>query len=540
MNIRKTVTTVAARLAICMLAPSVHAAGLPGAYNYMLVLRDLFGYAIGYDDGSGEKNKVSDYYTFEVYNAKGQKINTQASTSADITLGSSVGSNYRLSVCTSADPVSGYAMPGEQLTLVVKSGSKEVFRSSKILPPIKWQGANSAPIGVFYADSTDADGLYDQWANEMVNPYCEETYGDTIGGKESDYDGDGLSNLREYQFGTDPTGGVFVDLVGFVDSPGVSITEEAGDVVKVSFNYGFNHVYSVRAIEGTKTYGVDGQDLPLYESLDALNAGNSPGKYFYDGDSWTSGTKTYYVKKPEINGPYVLGLAVDGQLLEYLTLGPQAFEITWKNDDGTTIDTTNVYEGQTPSHDDPTKAATAHHTYTFTGWTPALEAAVSNTTYTATFKRVVDMDTATGDYTAEDGDEIVGSSETYKVTVPGGATVTINGVSVAGAGGGASVPDPVFDESGESVTTKFSKKAGDGNVWTITAFAEMSNESRGTDVAVSQVKVYRANSLDDLKTAEAMTEGVTLTEKTSAVKVTLEAAAPTDAEQQFFRVEFGE
>ena len=535
MNIRKTVTTVAAGLAICTLASSVKAVGTQGAYNYKLVLRDQSGFAIGCEDGGN----VTDYYTFEVYNAAGEQIYTQPD-SGNRTI--SNGCNYLLSVCTSYvdNPVAHYAVPGERLTLVVKSGSKEVFRSSKILPPIEWSGANSAPIGVFYADSTDTDGLYDQWADELVNPYCDVYKGDTIGGKDDDYDNDGLTNLREYQFGTDPTGGILVDEGGFVDSPGVSITEEANDVIKVSFNYGFNHLYSVRAIEGTQTYGVDGKDLPLYESLPDLNAGNSTVKYFYDGEGNT-GTKTYYVKKPtDINGPYILGLAVDGRLLEYLTMGSQAFEITWKDDAGETIETTNVNEGETPSHADPTKAATAPYVYTFTGWTPALEAAVSNTTYTATFKRVVDMGTATGDYTAEDGDEIVGSSETYKVTVPGGATVTINGVSVAGAGGGASVPDPVFDESGESVTTKFSKKAGDGNVWTITAFAEMSNESRGTDVAVSQVKVYRANSLDDLKTAEAMTEGVTLTEKTSAVKVTLEAAAPTDAEQQFFRVEFGE
>ena len=103
---------------------------------------------------------------------------------------------------------------------------------------------------------------------------------------------------------------------------------------------------------------------------------------------------------------------------------------------------------------------------------------------------------------------------------------------------GAANPPPAFASGGESVTTKFEK--GDGNTWKITAFAEMSNESRGTDVTASQLKVYRASSLEGLKTAEAMTSGVTLTEKTSAVKVTLEAEAPTDAEQQFFRVDFGE
>ena len=90
---------------------------------------------------------------------------------------------------------------------------------------------------------------------------------------------------------------------------------------------------------------------------------------------------------------------------------------------------------------------------------------------------------------------------------------------------GAANPPPAFASGGK---------------WTITAFAEMSNESRGTDVTASQLKVYRASSLEGLKTAEAMTSGVTLTEKTSAVKVTLEAEAPTDAEQQFFRVDFGE
>ena len=521
---------VAAVAAFSMAAPlaQTFAVGIQGAYNYTLVLRDQYGYAIGYEGG-----KVSDYYTFEVYNAAGEQIYTQSS-SANRTISSSVGCNYLLSVCTFSDvnsPQSHYAVPGEQLTLVVKSGSKEVFRSSKILPPIKWSGANSAPIGVYYTDPTDADGLYDSWL-EAVNG----VYGGTIGGKEDDYDGDGLSNLREYQFGTDPTGGALVDAGGFVDSPGVSITEEAGDVVKVSFTYGFNHVYSVRAIEGTKTYGIDGQDLPLYESLSALNAGNSSGKYFYDGD-WNTGSKTYYVKKPTINGPYVLGLAVDGQLLEYLTLGPQAFEITWKNDDGTTIDKTNAYGGSTPSHADPSKADDGVYSFQFTGWSPALEAAISNTTDTATYRKVVDLSKLSGNYTAADGDVLINST-TYSVTVPGGASVTVNGVAVQGAGG-ASVPDPAFAEGGEAVTTKFAKKAGDGNVWTITAFAEMSNESRGTDVAASQVTVYRASSPEALKTAEAMTEGVTLTEKASAVKVTLEAEAPAGSGPQFFKVKFG-
>ncbi len=537
MNIRKTVMTATIGFAICMLASSVKAVGMQGAYNYTLVLRDQFGYAIGYDDGSGEKNKVSDYYTFEVYNAAGEQIYTQ-SVSGNRTI--SNGCNYLLSVCTSYvdNPVVHYAVPGERLTLVVKSGSKEVFRSSKILPPIKWSGANSAPIGVFYADSTDADGLYDQWANEIVNPFCEDSNGDTIGGKGDDYDNDGLTNLREYQFGTDPTGGILVDEGGFVDSPDVSITEEANDVIKVSFNYGFNHLYSVRAIEGTQTYGVDGKDLPLYESLDDLNAGNSTGKYFYDGE-WNTGAKTYYVKKPtDINGPYILGLAVDGRLLEYLTLGPQAFEITWKDDAGETIDTTNVYEGETPSHADPTKAATAPYIYTFTGWTPEIVAASADATYTATFAKVADLSLVTGDWTAVDGD-VITNSTSHAVTVPAGARVTVNGVTICGAaGGGAEVPAPEFSDGGKSATTAFAK--GENGAWTLTTFAEMANDAIGADVTEDQIKVYAADTLEGLKTAEPLASGVTVTEKKSAVKTTIEVVPPAEAAQQFFKVEFGE
>ena len=56
------------------------------------------------------------------------------------------------------------------------------------------------------------------------------------------------------------------------------------------------------------------------------------------------------------------------------------YTITWKNDDGSTIDTTEVQEGQVPSHANPTK-----DNYVFAGWTPLPAAATADATYTATF-----------------------------------------------------------------------------------------------------------------------------------------------------------
>ena len=66
-------------------------------------------------------------------------------------------------------------------------------------------------------------------------------------------------------------------------------------------------------------------------------------------------------------------------------LTPTTHTITWKNDDGSVIDTTTVADGAVPSHADPTKASSAEYDYTFAGWTPAVVAATDDAEYTATY-----------------------------------------------------------------------------------------------------------------------------------------------------------
>ena len=216
--------------------------------------------------------------------------------------------------------------------------------------------------------------------------------------------------------------------------------------------------------------------------------------------------------------------------------------ITWLNDDGTKIDTTEVVRGAMPTHTDPTKAATAPYRWVFTGWTPELEPVVSNTTYTATFQKVADTSLLTNDWQAANGDAIVLTNATdYAVTIPAGASVTINGVTVKGAsgGGGAVLPVPTFAAGGKAATTEFVQ--GEGGKWTLTTFAELSNDAVGADVAAEQIKVYAADSVEGLESASPMTDGVEVKEKKSAVKTTLEVTPPDpSAPAQFFQVKFGE
>ena len=104
----------------------------------------------------------------------------------------------------------------------------------------------------------------------------------------------------------------------------------------------------------------------------------------------------------------------------------------------------------------------------------------------------LNLSTLTADYKAADGDMLFGET-TYKVTVPSGATVCINGITLTG--GAADPVTPEFAAGGEAVTTKFEK--GEGSTWKITAWGEIGNDASGTGVADGQIKVYRGDEADD-------------------------------------------
>ena len=69
-----------------------------------------------------------------------------------------------------------------------------------------------------------------------------------------------------------------------------------------------------------------------------------------------------------------------------ITIGTAAYLITFKNYDGSTLQSSDFGEGSTPSYSGtPTKPDDASYTYTFSGWLPAIGKATADQVYTAQF-----------------------------------------------------------------------------------------------------------------------------------------------------------
>ena len=83
--------------------------------------------------------------------------------------------------------------------------------------------------------------------------------------------------------------------------------------------------------------------------------------------------------------PEIVAATGDATYTATYTPVKRSYTITWKNDDGSLIDTTTVEYGVVPTHADPTKESTDEFNYTFAGWTPEIEAVTGDATYTAAY-----------------------------------------------------------------------------------------------------------------------------------------------------------
>ena len=203
-----------------------------------------------------------------------------------------------------------------------------------------------------------------------------------------------------------------------------------GDVYQNGATVNFTENTTLYAIWEPETYTVTWKNGETVLKTETLLYGATPK---YEGETPTKEADAQYTYSfsgwvDSEGNALTADTTVTGDVTytaEY-TSTVNTYTVTWKNEDGTILETDKaVAYGTTPKYDGatPTKAATAQYTYTFKGWTPKVSAVTGNVTYTATYTQTVNTYTVTwknADGTVLETDEAVpyGTMPQYNGATP--------------------------------------------------------------------------------------------------------------------------
>ena len=255
-------------------------------------------------------------------------------------------------------------------------------------------------------DATDEfTYTFDKWSPEIVAVTCDATYTATYTAEKNAYTItwiiDGKTETTRVEYGEMPThenptkaetDAYTYEFTGW--TPTIeNVTGEATytaqfEATKKSYTITWKNDDGSVIDRTTVEYG----ETPSHSDA----AKENTAEYTYTFAGWT---------------PSVVAVTGDATYTATYTAKKNSYKITWKNDDGSVIDTTTVEYGETPTHSDPTKAATAEYTYTFAGWTPAVVSVTGDAEYTATYTAKKNSYTIT--WLNEDGTEIDTTSVEY-------------------------------------------------------------------------------------------------------------------------------
>lgn len=138
--------------------------------------------------------------------------------------------------------------------------------------------------------------------------------------------------------------------------------------------YGTVSQASLASIPGGSAVTVNGNKITVNGTTITATPAEADAQYTYTFSHWN-------------NVPATVTGNVDN-IEAFFTRTVNSYTVTWKNADGTVLETDeNVEYGTTPTYDGetPTKDADASYVYTFNTWTPAVGAVTGDATYTATY-----------------------------------------------------------------------------------------------------------------------------------------------------------
>jgi uncharacterized repeat protein (TIGR02543 family) len=156
-----------------------------------------------------------------------------------------------------------------------------------------------------------------------------------------------------------------------------------------------------------KTEQVAYGEVPAYTGETPTRVGDAEHTYTFSG--WT---------------PEITAVSGDAAYTAVFTDTINTYTVTWKNWDGTVLETDeNVEYGTTPEYngETPTKTGDAQYSYTFKGWSPETDTVTGDITYTAVFEQTVNQYTITwknGDIVLKTEQVAYGTTPVYSGETP--------------------------------------------------------------------------------------------------------------------------
>ena len=192
-------------------------------------------------------------------------------------------------------------------------------------------------------------------------------------------------------------------------------------VSEVKGNVTYTAVYTSTVNTYTVTW--KNWDGTILETDEKVEYGTLPT---YDGEMPTKAADTQYTYNFKGWTPDVDTVTGNVTYTAVYTSTVNTYTVTWKNWDGTILETDEKVEyGTLPTYDGetPTKAADTQYTYTFKGWTPDVDTVTGNVTYTAVYDSTVNTYTVTwknenGDVLETDQNVAYGTVPTYNGATP--------------------------------------------------------------------------------------------------------------------------